>query len=441
MNDSNVGDLASLSRDRFEATLAALGDRVPDALEYDSIAKLTLEHRLVPRLLALDPFSSAYRDVALEIYYDLRRSGQQYVPDRDEQSGIVMPDNLSTGVSPWNFRHANFVAEFLLSWGHIMQGLDLPPNSDAKILEYGTGSGQLLLFLARLGLQVSAVDIDGASLQLVRAQADAARVSVRTEQAAFGEGFPGEQFDRFIFFEAFHHALDFVPLLTLLRRRLNPGGKLVLCGEPVVGEPIPAVPYPWGPRLDGLSVFCIRRYGWMELGFTATFLIEAFLRTGWLVTVNSLPNCWRATTYVATPYVGETIELASWAVPGAYAAGWNDAEAVFRWTRGGEIATFPLPDQSGPSRATVVLSNMFPFAINVQFFDGTRLAGQSRLIANQQRATVDLEGCTQSSLGVSAAPHRPSDVWPGSLDERVLGVAVHSIRIDEPQATATARSG
>ena len=429
-------DVAIDPRERFEATLAAIEDRVPDAIEYDSVSKITLEHRLTNRLLVLDPFSDEYRDLVLQIYYDLRGSEQQYVPDRDEQSGIVMPDNLSTGVSPWNFRHASFVAEFLLSWGHIMQGLDLPANSEAKILEYGTGSGQLLLFLARLGLQVSAVDIDAASLQLVRAQADAARLTVRTEQAAFGEGFVGERFDRFIFFEAFHHALDFLPLLISLRRRLNPGGKLILCGEPVVGEPVPAVPYPWGPRLDGLSVFCIRRYGWMELGFTAAFLTEAFMRTGWLVTVNSLPNCWRATTYIARPYVGETIEIATAVDLGVHASCWHAGEATFRWTRGGEIATFPLPDRSGASRATILLSNMFPFDVAVQFFDGSRLAHRSTLLASSQHVEVVLHDLTQSSLGIAAATHRPCDVWPGSLDDRALGIAVHSIRIDDPAMQA-----
>ena len=429
--DADCNDRPEGARERFEAALSALGDRVPDALEYDSLSKFTLEHELAPRLQMLDPFSEEYRDLVLEIYYDLRGNRDPYQPARDEQSGIVMPDNLSTGVSPWNFRNASFVAEFLLSWGHIMQGLDLPANSNAKVLEYGVGSGQLLLFLARLGLQVYAVDIDRASLELVRAQAEAGCIPVKTEQAAFGEGFVSESFDRFIFFEAFHHALGFLPLLNLLRRRLNPGGKLLLCGEPVVGEPIAAVPYPWGPRLDGLSVFCIRRYGWMELGFTTAFLIEAFHRTGWLVTVNSMPNCWRATTYVAKPYVGETIELGQQLELGPHALNWFAGEGGHRWTRGGELATFPLPDQGGPSRATIRLSNMFPFDVIVRLMDGERLASQSTLAASVQMAEIVVNDCRKSRLGIATTGYRPCDVWPGSTDERTLGVAVHSIKVDQ----------
>jgi cyclopropane fatty-acyl-phospholipid synthase-like methyltransferase len=109
-------------------------------------------------------------------------------------------------------------SEFLISWGHIMQALALPPDSSASILEYGSGSGQLLLFLARMGIDVYAVDIDQPSLDLVSAQARAMGLDVKCECALFGEGFSDQKFDRIIFFEAFHHAWDYDNLLDRLAR-------------------------------------------------------------------------------------------------------------------------------------------------------------------------------------------------------------------------------
>ena len=417
-------------RAAFEAALSAIGDGTPDSVQYQALSGIALTHELAPQLLTLDPFSADYRSAVLRIYRDLRGGDRAYLPEQDEKSGMALPQDLVRGVSPWFFRDTALVSEFLLSWGQIMRALALPPGSDAKILEYGTGSGQLLLFLARLGLQTSAVDIDAASLELVRAQAEAMQLDVRTEQGVFGEGFEGESFDRIIFFEAFHHAIDFTALLRRLRQRLRPGGLLVLCGEPVVGACMPAVPYPWGPRLDGLSVFCIRRYGWMELGFTEPFLIEALHRHGWLVEVRTIPDCGRATTYVGRPYVGVTIEVGRQIGLGRHDAGWHDVEGSHRWTRGDTMATFPLPDLDGPSRATIRLSNVFPFDVAMELYDGETFVRSAVVPGGSIDVEIVLAPCVHSFFAIRAAGSRPDEVWPGSGDGRCLGVSVSGIRVD-----------
>ena len=417
-------------RAAFEAALSAIGDGTPDSVQYQALSGIALTHELAPQLLTLDPFSADYRSAVLRIYRDLRGGDRAYLPEQDEKSGMALPQDLVRGVSPWFFRDTALVSEFLLSWGQIMRALALPPGSDAKILEYGTGSGQLLLFLARLGLQTSAVDIDAASLELVRAQAEAMQLDVRTEQGVFGEGFEGESFDRIIFFEAFHHAIDFTALLRRLRQRLRPGGLLVLCGEPVVGACMPAVPYPWGPRLDGLSVFCIRRYGWMELGFTEPFLIEALHRHGWLVDVRAIPDCGRATTYVARPYVGVMIEVGKHVSLGPHDGGWQDFEGSHRWTRGDTMATFPLPDQDGPSQATIRLSNVFPIDVAMELYDGETFVRSTVVPAGSVDVEIVLGPCMNPFFAIKAAGSRPDEVWPGSGDRRSLGVAVSGIRID-----------
>ena len=134
--------------------------------------------------------------------------------------------------------------------------------------ERGTLAGAVLR-----GVDVSGVDIDAPSVEASRRQAEALDLPVELEQAPFGEGFAGRRFDRIVFFEAFHHAWDFERLLERLHDRLEPGGRIVFCGEPIAPAPLVAIPFPWGPRLDALSVLCMRRWGWMELGFQHEFFV------------------------------------------------------------------------------------------------------------------------------------------------------------------------
>jgi 2-polyprenyl-3-methyl-5-hydroxy-6-metoxy-1,4-benzoquinol methylase len=409
----------SPDREKFEAALSAIGDRAPDATEYQELCRISLTHELTARLRKLDPFSAEYKTTVLQLYHDLRGSDRAYEPEQDEKSGMTsLPPNLWSDVSPWSFKDPGLVSEFMYSWGQIMRALALPVNSGATILEYGSGAGQLLLSLARMGLHTSAVDIDAASLELLRAQAAAMRLEIRTERAAFGEGFNEETFDRIIFFEAFHHALDFGTLLRRLRQR-----------EPVVGEYMPAVPYPWGPRLDGLSVFCIRRYGWMELGFTESFLMEAFNRYGWLIESLPFPICGRAVTYVARPYVGNVLEVGKHIGLGRFEAGWDAFEGTHRWTRGGKIATFPLPNQDGPSRVTVRASNPFPHKVRVTLYDGEKRLRKIVLAAGSDHVVVDLGLCRGSFFGMKAAGTYPRKVWRSSKDTRKLGLMVHAIEV------------
>jgi SAM-dependent methyltransferase len=238
----------------------------------------------------------------MRLYLALRgRAEEGYEPARDEAAAGDPPGNIWANLPPWTFRDPTFLGEFLMSWGHILRLLGLPAGRPARVLEYGPGSGQILLLLARLGIEGFGVDIDPGTVASINRQAELMALPVRAEQGAFGEGFAGMRFDRILFFEAFHHAFDFLDLMRAMHGRLAPGGRLVLAGEPVVARPREGVPYPWGPRLDALSVFCMRRFGWMELGFTQDFLMEAFRRTGWTARHHPFPACPRAAAYVAVP--------------------------------------------------------------------------------------------------------------------------------------------
>ena len=289
--------LSSCSAEEFQAVVAALKGGVPDAAEYQRMTTLMLDTPGSRRLAQMDPFSPAYHQAVVDLYLTLRgRPDGGYVPERDEAPPAPVPEHVWSELPPWGFRDLPMVGEHLYAWGHILHHLALPRGG--SVLEYGPGSGQLLLMLARMGFRAHGVDVDAVALEGIRLQAEGMQLEVPTERALFGEGFGGERFDGIVFYEAFHHALEFQPLLHRLHDRLKPGGRVVLCGEPVVPAEFPGIPYPWGPRLDALSVFCMHRFGWMELGFTHEFLLEAARRTGWRVSFHPFPGCGRAHLYV-----------------------------------------------------------------------------------------------------------------------------------------------
>ena len=285
------------STSEFDEIVASLNGGVPDAEMFRHMSTLFLDDPAAHRLQDISPFSAEYREAALELYLKLRaHADKDYIPQRDEAPSFAVPEHVWSQLPPWSFRDTGMIAEHLLSWGHILSHLALPPGG--SVLEYGPGSGQILLTLARMGFRAHGVDVDAVALEGIRLQAESMRLEVSTERALFGEGFGQERFDAIIFYEAFHHALDFQSLLRRLLDRLNPGGRLILCGEPIVPEAFPGIPYPWGPRMDALSVFCMRRFGWMELGFTHSFFMKAVQHIGWTVTFHPFAACARAHLYV-----------------------------------------------------------------------------------------------------------------------------------------------
>ena len=71
---------------------------------------------------------------------------------------------------------------------------------------------------------------------------------------------------------------------------LNPGGLLAFAAEPIVPDHSEIVPYPWGLRMDGLSIWSIRRWGWLELGFQQGYFQKLLENLGWSVARRNLMN-------------------------------------------------------------------------------------------------------------------------------------------------------
>lgn len=418
----------------LDRELARLEVSGVSADEYQRLAEVTVDHPIIRKLNDLDPFSDEYRGLAMELYRALSKRRDNYIPVRDEQSHMDVAIDPWQSLPPWGFRKTALIAEFFESWAQIFRLLEI--NEHGRVLEYGSGSGQLLLWLARAGLRVFGADIDAASLEVTRRQAEVFGVDVQLEQAQFGEGFTGERFDRIIFFESFHHAWDFDRLLTRLHDRLTPGGRLIFCGEPIVERPTAGIPFPWGPRLDALSIFCMRRWGWMELGFNHDFFIQSLQRTGWQSSLHRVSWCGRAWTYVVEPVQGGIIHLGRPLELGRFAAGWDAPEGTHRWTRGGEaFLTLPIIHSGSPIDVTVSVSNFLPVMKPLAVACGGREIFVT-LAPGKTKLDIVLRNCRSETLELRCPGHKPVDVTAGSNDQRSLGVAVHEVRVSSARICA-----
>ncbi len=394
-----------------EAEIFAFIDQSPAEVHTEDHARmgaLRMQPAEIGLLNRLDPFGSEYRQLCEALYLRIAQRAQ-YNPSLDEKSGLGEAPDVWRGVTPFAFRSSRFVAEFLVSWAAIFDALDM--SEGQSILEYGPGSGQILLMLARCGMASFGVDIDQDSLDAVRGQSNAMNLDVALDRAEFGGGFEGRRFDRILFYEAFHHALKFEALLLGLHDRLNPGGKLLLAGEPIVPAGESTVPYPWGPRMDGLSLFCIRRRGWMELGFQSDFFVNLMMRCGWLVQHRPSP-VYRANVYVAEAMPERIMLGAEIMVP----SGWSGAEGTHRWTSA-EIATLPLPVlRHSRMDVEIELVNFLGETKRIELIAGT--THETMKIASGQTATVLLRGITAPTLEIRTT------LTPIKGDIRKLGIAV-----------------
>jgi SAM-dependent methyltransferase len=222
-----------------------------------------------------DPFSERYRDWTWSLYR--RISGRPDYSVAREASPFDLPRAL---VRPFPFEtgSAAVVGGDLVARGHLLRCIgdgSVGLRPPARIVEFGPGWGNLTGDLAATGFNVTAVDVDRQFCELIR-QRSPSPENLTVTQVDMLEFEPGEPYDAAVFFESFHHCSDHLAMLERLHDIVRPGGTVFFASEPVQ-----KMSYPWGPRLDGLSVWSTRTYGWLELGFDVTYFDRALLRTGW----------------------------------------------------------------------------------------------------------------------------------------------------------------
>jgi SAM-dependent methyltransferase len=229
-----------------------------------------------------DPCSPEYAALVMETWQAITGRSDYRATD-DETFELDDADYLAR---PWPFCSSNpaEVGRYFGAVAAIIGGLGKVPP--ARIVEFGAGWGHLSLDLAATGFQVSAVDLNPASVALLRRRASLLGVDLDVVLASFLEFEPDDPVDVFIFFESFHHCEAPFELLDRCTRQLAIGGQMVFAADAIYDD----FHADWGVRLDGSATFMAAKHGWLELGFSRPFLEGELRKRGFEVTWEVRPE-------------------------------------------------------------------------------------------------------------------------------------------------------
>ena len=224
----------------------------------------------------LDPFGEDYFEQQVKLYCEI--AGR----DLDQSEGEQMPVDVETNVmacNPYNNPDIRFIAKHARTVQTCLALADLPPG--AAVLDMGCGWGLSSEVIAFTGARVTAVDINPAFVELVRRRAARLGLPIEAVEAEFDTYTDARRYDLLFFYECLHHSLKPWETIARLAPLVKPEGKIVWAGEPVNR----IWWRNWGLRLDCDSVYCMRKFGWWESGWTPEFLTECFARCGFAQTV------------------------------------------------------------------------------------------------------------------------------------------------------------
>jgi hypothetical protein len=376
-----------------------------------------------------DPFTDEYHGLCMELYA-LISGRSSYDPLVNEQAPHISNQSV-VRPTPYHYADSLTLGDFFMGWGWIMRNLNV--KAGHTVLEYGAGEGQLAITLSRMGCEVSVIDIEQRCLDFIKAQCDSLGIAIGLKRGEFGEKFEDRRFDRIVFFEAFHHAVQHRDVVRCLMPQLNDEGFVLFSGEPIIKRGAAEevfVPFPWGPRLDGLSVWSSRLHGWCELGFQEGYFVDFLMREGWLVKASPCPVTARGNCYIVRP-AGCTIDVGADYLLGTYRdddGGWHAPEGSHRWTKG--HAFCPIPNTITGAVASIEMVNFFPFKRSVTVLCGNETSSFSLMPGKECCAKVRVpQGAHYIEIISETA--KPTDVWPGNSDQRSLGVPVQQIRFND----------
>jgi len=248
------------------------------------------------KTVAVDPYSEAYAREQHEIY--LRISGaSSYTPENERSHWLKDLPNAARMPFPFYTHSAQTVGDQFMALGFIMKTMNLP--SGASILEFGPGWGNTTINLARMGYSMTAVDIEQRFLDLINERAAMLGLSVDTVCDNFGpvtdaNGAP-RVYDAVLFYESFHHCSEHLKLIRQLATMTKDDGIVVFASEPIDE----GFPLPWGVRMDGMSVWSIRGFKWLELGYKESYFRQTMEKNGWTVAKHVCPDTPLGVIFVA----------------------------------------------------------------------------------------------------------------------------------------------
>lgn len=219
----------------------------------------------------LDPFSEDYVNKQMQLYEEL--SGRVYDSHANEQTMLDVAKHAAAA-NPYDHPQPATLALHIQRLSRAFR-LGRPSRGDV-LLDMGCGWGLSSEIAAYLGLTVQAIDINPSFVQLVNERAARSGASISAVTATFESFEVAEPVDLVLFYECLHHAVRPWVVIERVVASLKLGGRVILAGEPVNN----AWWAHWGLRLDALSVYCIRKFGWFESGWSLQFITELLFRAG-----------------------------------------------------------------------------------------------------------------------------------------------------------------
>ena len=217
----------------------------------------------------LDPFSEQYRSSMIELYTKI--AGRKL----DQSSGELfsVPKNIECP-NPYASKDVPFIAKHGKAILDSLLAAQMPAN--ASILDMGCGWGLSSEMIGFTGAQVTGVDINPDFIDLATQRCRIRNIPFTGVTSSFEDLNLSSQFDGIFFYECLHHAVDLNILIPRLKAMLKESGTIIFAGEPINNL---WWKY-WGLRLDAMSVYCIRKFGWFESGWSEHYLLEVFKRHG-----------------------------------------------------------------------------------------------------------------------------------------------------------------
>jgi SAM-dependent methyltransferase len=231
--------------------------------------------------IKLDPFGREYASQQMLLYEEL--SGHPYEVEQHEQTCFDMERHVRA-VNPYDHSDATMMGVHLQRLSRAFSCANVQRGE--LLLDMGCGWGLSSEVAAYLGLRVQGVDINSYFVDLVNRRARRIGLPISAVQCSF-EGYSSpDAVDLVLFYECLHHATDLLMIVKHYADVLRPGGRMILAGEPINDIWWPH----WGMRLDPLSVYCIRRFGWFEAGWSMDHILKVIRHAGLIPTVHSHPD-------------------------------------------------------------------------------------------------------------------------------------------------------
>jgi len=376
---------------------------------------------VVTNTLPKDPYSKEYADAQMKLYLDISGRDNYTVANEHVEFDYEF---LKDKPYPYCTKSPTTVGDQLIAQGFLIKIMNLPPSS--RIVEFGFGWGNTTLHFAQMGYEVTAVDNEKAFIELMnyRTAMSSNKVElVHQDMLSFSSS---TRYDAAVFFECFHHCADHLKLLKNLENLINDDGLIAFAAEPIADAP--HFPYPWGVRLEGMSVWSIRKFGWLELGFDTSYFMRTLLLFGWT------PKRYRSD---ASPLADVVVakkshgyyEPSEITLPPDECRTWAPQESnpdnKLRFTQAKSVMSCAKDIEA--TFIEFCLSNYAPFALEVKLSAGSSTQifkiPKSSIKGTYKIPIQDWDG----KITISSKTWQPSRVLLNG-DPRQLGIAVHSIR-------------